>query len=110
MIDAGAAGVAVVASGGGLAVHRVASMIAQADFEGITPLVDGGATVFAFGALLYLVRQLVSGRLVASDTSRREEQLTQAVHELTEMVKQSHIREERVMTLLTQRLNPGDPT
>lgn len=94
------------------AAASVAALVAQAgggggEVNAIAPFVQTGGTVTAVGALVYAVRQLVNGNLVAKPVAEVQTEVTAVVHaafqredRLAARLADSHAREDAYAALV----------
>ena len=86
-----------------LASTSVLALIAQISEApgGVVTITSAGATASAVAALVYVVRKLVTGDLVAKHTAEDAEAATKAVAQLVGMLERAEKREDRFYAFIT---------
>jgi hypothetical protein len=97
----------LIVSACGFAGMIAGSILAQtAPGSDFGPWVSGGSASIAVGALVYMARMLITGRLVSRDTAAEMSKLAELVERVTAALEQSAERE-RSLYRLVQRKEHG---
>lgn len=84
----------------GTSLHAAASVVtlaaAGAANASAGDLISAGGSVSAAGALIYIVKKMTDGMLVARDPARVEAQVASLAEENARLVEEAHRREERL--------------
>lgn len=92
------------------AVASAAMLVAQIDTSTstITPVVSAAALTTTSGALVWIVKQIVSGNLVHRDPEAAQKALIEALERNVEVIRDAHRREDHLFGLLGLRPAKGD--
>lgn len=98
----------------GTSAHAVAAIGALAATGAASAsagdVISAGGSVSAAGALIYIVKKMTDGQLVARDPARVESQYATLAEENADLAEEAHRREDRLHQLLNAVLAiPKDP-